>query len=112
MIEKLLTGTHQAVDVTNTCRDQAKIAVEQASTVRNTLEAITGSVAEISDMSNQVATATEEQAAVSEEINRNIVRIDDMSGMIVDRISQLSNSSDSLTDQSHKLESMVQHFKI
>ena len=112
MIEKLLSGSHQAVDVTNVCRDQAKKAVEQANTVRSTLDAITASVSEISDMSNQVATATEEQAAVSEEINRNIVRIEDMSGSIVERISQLSNSSDSLTGEASTLNTIVTHFKV
>ena len=112
MIEKLLSGSHQAVDVTTVCRDQAKKAVEQANTVRSTLDAITESVSEISDMSNQVATATEEQAAVSEEINRNIVRIEEMSGSIVERISQLSNSSDSLTGEANALNTIVTHFKV
>jgi len=112
MIEKLLSGSHQAVDVTNICREQAKKAVDQISIVRNNLDTITNSVAEISDMSNQVATATEEQAAVSEEINRNIVRIEDMSNQIVDGVSKLSNSSDGLTVQANTLNSMIQQFKI
>ncbi|MCW8933393.1 MAG: hypothetical protein OQK98_01595 [Gammaproteobacteria bacterium] len=63
-------------------------------------------------MSNQVATATEEQAAVSEEINRNIVRIEDMSNQIVDGVSELSNSSDELTLQANALNNMIQQFKI
>ncbi|MCW9047179.1 MAG: methyl-accepting chemotaxis protein, partial [Gammaproteobacteria bacterium] len=112
MIEKLLSGSHQAVDVTNICREQAKQAVEQISIVRNNLDTITNSVSEISDMSNQVATATEEQAAVSEEINRNIVRIEDMSNQIVNGVSELSNSSDGLTLQANALNNMIQQFKI
>jgi len=111
MIEKLLSGSHQAVDVTNICREQAKKAVEQTSIVRNNLDSITSSVAEISDMSNQVATATEQQAAVSEEINRNIVRIEDMSNQIVDGVSKLTCSSDGLTVQANTLNSMINQFK-
>ena len=94
------------------CRGQAKAAVDQAAAVKSSLEVITDSVAEISDMSNHVATATEEQAAVSEEINRNIVRIDDMGSNVVESISQLSSSSEELTNQADMLNSVVQHFKI
>jgi methyl-accepting chemotaxis protein len=112
MIEKLLVGSRQAVEVTNICREQAKTAVDQATAVKLSLDTIVGSVSEISDMSNQIATATEEQAAVSEEINRNIVRIEDMSGSVVDRITQLSNSSDELTNQANMLDDMVSFFKV
>jgi len=112
MIEKLLRGSQQAVEVTTKCREQAKVAVEQTTAVKTTLDAITTSITEISDMSNQVATASEEQASVSEEINRNIVHIEDISGSIVDRISQLTSSSDGLTHQAAMLEEMVCHFKV
>ena len=69
-------------------------------------------VAEINDMSTQIATATEEQAAVSEEINRNIVRIDDMSGNVVDRIYKVSDSSDEFTRQADTLNTMIRHFRV
>jgi hypothetical protein len=42
------------------------------------LTAITGQVERISDMNHQVATATEEQSAVTEEINRNVQGISDL----------------------------------
>jgi len=112
MIEKLMTGSNKAVDATNACREQAKMVVEQVTTVSSSLTVITDSVSEINDMSNQVATATEEQAAVSEEINRNIVRIEEMSNNIVDRITQLGSSSDELTNQSNTLNGMVQQFTV
>lgn len=111
MIEKLMVGSRKAVEVTNICREQAASTVTQSTAVKSSLEVIVGSIAEINDMSNQVATATEEQAAVSEEINRNIVRIEDMSGSVVDRMSQLSGSSDELINQSNALMNMVQKFK-
>lgn len=111
MIEKLMTGSRKAVEATYECQEQAKTVVDQVSSVNNSLSVITDSVSEISDMSNQVATATEEQAAVSEEINRNITRIEEISNSIVERITQLSSSSDELTHQSDTLNSMVQQFK-
>lgn len=112
MIEKLMSGALKAVEATNVCRDQAKNVVEQVASVANSLSVITSSVTEISDMSNQVATATEQQAAVSEEINRNILRIEEMSNSIVERINQLESSSDELTSQSNTLTGMVQQFQV
>lgn len=112
MIEKLLSGSQQAVEVTDICKEQARTVVDQVTSVSGSLAIITDSVAEISDMSNQVASATEEQAAVSEEINRNIVRIEGLSNNIVERIARLSSSSDELTNQSNTLYGMVQAFKV
>ncbi len=112
MIEKLLSGSRQAVEVTNVCREQAKTAVDQTAAVSSSLDTIVESVAEISDMNNHIATATEEQAAVSEEINRNIEHIEDISKNAVDRISQLTTSSDELIDQADKLNNIVKYFKL
>ena len=112
MLDKVLNGSRQAVEVTSTCREQAKVAVEKVSEVRASLETIASSVAEISDMSNQVATATEEQGAVSEEINRNIVRIDEMGGNAVERIYQLSNASDELTNHASKLNDLAKRYTL
>lgn len=112
MIEKLLSGSQQAVEVTKICKEQAKTVVDQITSVSGSLVIITDSVGEISDMSNQVATATEEQAAVSEEINRNIERIESLSNSIVDRVTRLSGSSDELISQSETLYRMVQEFKV
>ena len=44
----------------------------------DSLTTITGQVERISDMNLQVATATEEQSAVTEEINRNVQGISDL----------------------------------
>ncbi|MDH5471512.1 MAG: methyl-accepting chemotaxis protein [Gammaproteobacteria bacterium] len=112
MIDKLLAGSHQAVEVTNTCRQQARSAVEQTSTVNASLESITQSVSQINDMSIQIANAAEEQGSVSEEINKNIVKISNMSEQTVDIVSQLSITGDELGHHARELEDAISHFKI
>jgi methyl-accepting chemotaxis protein len=52
--------------------------VESSQRTGASLTAITGQVERISDMNHQVATATEEQSAVTEEINRNVQGISDL----------------------------------
>lgn len=75
MIEKLQEGARSAVKVMGLSREQADNSVEQARHAAASLESITRSVGVITDMSAQIATAVEEQSAVGEEINRNIISI-------------------------------------
>jgi len=112
MLDNLLAGSRTAVEVTNDCREQAATSVEKSVVVRKSLDLVADSIAEISDMSNQVATATEEQAHVSEEINKNIISVDTISGSIVGRISKLAESGDDMNQQAHKLNDMLNQFKV
>lgn len=112
MIDKLLAGARQAVEVTNNCRDQANSSVEQTSTVNASLETIANSVSQINDMSIQIANAAEEQNAVSEEINRNIITISDMSEHSVDVVNQLSSTVEQLHQHAKALENTVKYFKL
>jgi methyl-accepting chemotaxis protein len=58
---------------------RARATVEAANSAGGSLSAITGSITHISDMSTQIATASEQQSSVAEEINRNIVSINGIS---------------------------------
>jgi len=112
MIDKLRSGTRQAVDVMNNSREQARTAVERASTAGDSLSSIANAVARINDMSNQIASAAEEQSAVSEEINRNIVRISDMTDDSAEGASQTSAASQELARIAGELKSLVGQFRI
>ncbi|MES9848328.1 MAG: methyl-accepting chemotaxis protein, partial [Candidatus Thiodiazotropha sp.] len=75
MIESLQTGVRETVTVMETSQQQAAESVDQAGRAHEALEEITRVVDTISQMSSQIATAAEEQSAVAEDINRNIVDI-------------------------------------
>ena len=55
--------------------EQARQSVSQASEAAQALQGIGQRVNEITETSAQIATAVEQQSAVSEEINRNLTRI-------------------------------------
>ena len=112
MIDKLLSGSRAAVDLTNLCIGQTSDIVSQSKVVTESLSNIVNSISEISDMTTQIATATEEQASVSEEINRNIVNIETISCDVVDNMTKLSGESDALTNQSNDLLKEIQEFKV
>jgi methyl-accepting chemotaxis protein len=75
MIEKVQDGARGAVAVMQAGRKRAEDSVRQAGEAGSSLQTITYAVSAISDMNMQIASAAEEQSAVAEEINRNIVNI-------------------------------------
>jgi len=75
MIETLQLGARDAVEVMERGRERARTSVEHAARAGASLSAITEAEARINDMNTQIASAAEEQSAVAEEINRNVVAI-------------------------------------
>jgi len=112
MVTSLQTHTHKAVEVMDT---DTKHAMKMAGTTQgatDSLVRIVESVTKISDMSMMVASASEEQSLVSEEINRNIVRIADLSAESLNGSDQIALGSDELAKLASELELIVSHFKV
>ncbi|WP_371923972.1 methyl-accepting chemotaxis protein [Pseudomonas sp. B10] len=78
MIGSLKQGAENAVSSMRTGQAATGTGVESSQRTGASLTAITGQVERISDMNHQVATATEEQSVVTEEINRNVQGISDL----------------------------------
>ena len=78
MIGSLKQGAQNAVSSMHSGQAATGTGVESSQRTGASLTAITGQVERISDMNHQVATATEEQSAVTEEINRNVQGISDL----------------------------------
>ena len=75
IIDRLQSGASAAVDKMEKGRKQANLTVEQAGQAGEALDAITDAISAIHDMNTQIASAAEEQSAVTEEINQNVVTI-------------------------------------
>ncbi len=112
MIEQLRSGTRNAVEVMEKGHHAAQAGVEQAAEAGASLEKITTAVATISDMNTQIASAAEEQSAVAEEINRNVVNINSMAEEVTHGAAQTSTSSESLAQLALQLQNLVRQFKI
>ncbi|HEB56551.1 MAG TPA: methyl-accepting chemotaxis protein, partial [Gammaproteobacteria bacterium] len=112
MIEKLQSGSSQAVEVMSRSLEQTKLAVDYASQSGSALQTIAQAVNEINQMSAQIASAAEEQSSVSEEINSNIVSINDMSNQTAEGAAQTSTASAELARMSSDLQGLVAQFKV
>lgn len=110
-IEQLQSSSKQAVDAMQSSQQKANSSVEQAQNAGSSLEEITAEVANISNMNTQIASAAEEQGAVSEEINRSVVTIREVSDQTVTEMSSLTQSGDNLLKVVSELKTLLARFK-
>ncbi len=112
MIERLQRGTSDAVRAMEKSRSQAQAGVDQAASTGTSLDAIVGAVKTINDMNTQIASASEEQSAVAEEINKNITNISDVAQHTADGASQTASASQQLAQLAEELQGLVSRFRM
>jgi methyl-accepting chemotaxis protein len=111
MIAKLQGGSRNAVNVMQQSRIQAQTSVNQAKDVAQMLEAINQSVSTIDAMNLQIASAAEQQTAVTEEISRNIVHISDLSQQTSAGSTQTTAAASHLNQLADNLQKLINQFK-
>lgn len=112
MIEKLQLQASDAVKVMNASRTQSQNSVDQARKAGSSLDAISRAVSTINDMNIQIATATEEQSAVTEEVNNNIVNISHVAERSAEGAMQIAEATSELNQLAYNLQSLVGRFRL
>ncbi|MGS2718249.1 HAMP domain-containing methyl-accepting chemotaxis protein [Eionea flava] len=112
MLDRLKTGATDAVDVMGKGHKQAQCSVEKAGIARETLHTIADTVKVIKDMNTQIATATEEQSFVTEEMSRNITTINSSSHIIVEQAQASLLSANEMASMASQLAEGVAQFTI
>ncbi len=112
MIEKLQTGSQEAVSVMEIGRKQARESVEQASLAGQALEAITSAVDEITAMNHQIADAAQQQREVSGEINENIININQVAEDTSTHTVELADASTELSQLALEIQEQIGRFKV
>jgi methyl-accepting chemotaxis protein len=78
LLLRLKTEANNAVTSMNKGTDSATICLEKSTKTSQTFDDASNSVMQISDLNVQIAAAAEEQSAVAEEVNKNIVKISEL----------------------------------
>lgn len=112
MIERLQSGSSSAVAAMQQGKVQAEASMEAMHTTEESLKTITQSVKTINDLNFQIASAAEEQSAVTEEINRNIQRISSISEQSAQGASQTRTASEELARLAEQLQAKISQFKL
>lgn len=112
MIQRLQDHAKTVVDEMHQSQEQAKGSVKVVESAGEDLQHILNEVQRINDMNAQIATASEEQSAVAEEINRNLTSIHGDSEEALDAASTITEASHHLKDAVGQLSKQVKQFKL
>ncbi|WP_371915347.1 methyl-accepting chemotaxis protein [Pseudomonas sp. PA15(2017)] len=112
MIDRLQSGTRDAVNAMRQSSDAGDITSEQANKAGASLDAIAGLIGTINAMNAQIASAAEEQTAVAEEINRSVHQIAGAVDSVADETRQGAQTARSLAQLGQRLETLVRQFRI
>ncbi len=111
IIGTLRSGSQNSVTIANQGKQDAEKGLDKIVELENAFVNIVGAVSNISDMAMQMSAAVEEQAHVSEDINRQIVRISDLSVESSEKSNLSSNSIRALQDVADNMHELVVRFK-
>ena len=112
MITRLQSGANNAVNVMESSKTKTNIGVEQAAAAGSALEDITTAVDRIAEMNTQIASAAEEQSAVTEEINRNVANISEIAEHTSTGAEQTAQASEGLSRLASQLNAVVVQFRV
>ncbi|WP_442962534.1 methyl-accepting chemotaxis protein [Pseudomonas sp.] len=112
MIANIQQGTEKAVAAMQVSKTMASSTLEQADAAGKALSRITSAITEINERNLVIASASEEQASVAREVDRNLVNIRDLSTQSAAGAEQTSSSSRELSRLAVQLNELVQRFRI
>ncbi len=112
MLSRLNDQVQAAVDVMGEANAKAAESEEKVEESAMALGEIAGAIKSIEQMNIQIATAAEQQTAVAEDINRNIIEINDAAERGVQSMHQAQESTGELNEVAGQLREIVGRFKL
>ena len=111
MIEKLENGSREAVQAMEHAKSRSGQALEESSNARDSLTNIVELIDVITQMNQQIATASEEQTSVCGEISERIVNISDKANESAEIANQNNVIADEMAAKASELLGNVSRFK-
>ncbi|WP_239689874.1 methyl-accepting chemotaxis protein, partial [Pseudomonas syringae] len=112
LISGLQAGTDQVASILEGSRMLTDSSVDLTRQASESLASITRSVASIESMNLQIATAAEEQSAVTDEINRSVTSVREISEQTSSASDETAKSSVELSRLGEHLQALVGRFKL
>ncbi len=115
-IESIISQLQKAADEAhasmNTSINSVQETIETSSQVKDSLEQIQASVTIINDMNHQIATASEEQSAVVDDVSKIVTAIYSLSEGVAENARVVNSSADHLSSESSELHDQITKFKV
>jgi len=111
-ITSLQSDVEAAFSVIDNSQKKASVAVRDSRNVEQILEGISKSVSKIFSMMEQVATATEEQAVVTQDIAKNVMIVEEKSTESTTGATQIASTAKEQSELATSLKNLANTFKI
>ena len=112
MIQQLKAASDAAVKAMDSSQNRSAQTVEEANAAAAALAKIQASIDTIMDMNSLIATATEQQNIVGQEISQRIVVISDQSSQSAELANQNRTGSQNLNSRANELYHLVDRFTV
>jgi len=112
MIVALQQSSLNARDTMSTSRNVANDCLMHASNSGSSMENVDETINQVHNLSTQIAAATEEQTAVSNEVTQNIVTISDTAEDILGAAEEIEQGGHGLKDMAQKLNERVERYQV
>lgn len=112
MIASIQGGASKAVDAMSHSSERARASLDVAEAAGEALAEITAAIVQINERNTTIAAATEEQAQVAREVDRNLTSIRDLSLQTSAGANQTAAASGELSQLAVGLNQVVMRFKV
>ena len=110
-VQELQTTLKEWSKVMLTSKDNAEECSEDSNSIKQKMDDVIKNVNDVSDMTAQIATATEEQSVVANQINQSIITIDNISKNNAELAQEVNNNSDKIKKSSKTIDNLSTTFK-
>jgi len=111
-IESLQKGVENARQSVQASQENTQSSIEKVEATVSSMQEVTGYVDEVDQMNAHIATAAEEQSQVTEEINRNVLLIKDLSDNVLELATSITEASNDVSSVSVDIHRQVDQFKV
>ena len=112
LVTSLQSSAENSVSAMESSATLASDTLKRATATGASIARITGAVEEIKQYNSQIATASEQQTSVAEEINQNITSIRDVTDQSASSSNQTASSSSELARLGSELQTLVSRFRL
>ncbi|URM26500.1 methyl-accepting chemotaxis protein [Pseudomonas frederiksbergensis] len=112
MLTRLTQGVSSSVSAMENTQVSCQSAADATARVNSGLDEMAGSVSHINSLSTQIATAAEQQSAVTEEINRSMVQIRHMVDELVKSGQASELNTQQLLDANSRVSAIMGRFRV
>ena len=112
LVVSLQSSAGDSVSAMESSATLASDTLKRATATGTSIERITRSVDEIKQYNSQIATASEQQTSVAEEINQNVTSIRDVTDQSAASSNQTARSSSELARLGSELQTLVSRFRL